>query len=178
MRHRLIWKRASFLIAIATAAACGNPTPSSSLPRGIGAANWPWRYDMVNQPSAAVASQTQSPSGETMSVRSELPVSRERADLRLQNPIPTEAPVDAGRALYGVYCSPCHGIDAAGDGVVAPYFGSIPDLTSAEMQQHGDGWFYATITNGTERMPRYISELTPEERWQIVHFLRTAGTAR
>jgi len=46
------------------------------------------------------------------------------------------------------------------------------------VQQHRDGWFYATITNGTDRMPRYVYELTPGERWQIVHFLRAAGGLR
>ena len=82
------------------------------------------------------------------------------------------------RALFETYCSPCHGHTGAGDGTVSNYFGAIPDLTSGEEQRHGDGWFYATITNGTDRMPRYAHELTPGERWQIVHFLRAAGAAR
>lgn len=179
MRDRLTLSRVTLLVLVAGAgAACGKGATSSGSPHGIAASDWPWRYDMVNQPSVAIASHTESPAGAAMSRRSELPVSREQADLRLPNPIRSNAPVDAGRRLYDIYCVPCHGANAAGNGVVAPYFGSMTDLTSPEIQQHGDGWFYATITNGTERMPRYISELTPDERWQIVHFLRSAGAAR
>jgi hypothetical protein len=65
-----------------------------------------------------------------------------------------------------------------GQGTVSRYFGPLRDLTSSDVQQHGDGWLYATIVNGTDRMPRYAFELTPDERWQIVHFLRAAGAAR
>ena len=139
--------------------------------------DWPWRHDMVNQPSAAIASDARAPAGETMPLGSELPMSRDAAERQLQNPIARDAPVAAGRALYETYCSPCHGPTGTGDGSVAPYFPALPDLTGADVQQHGDGWFYETITNGTERMPRYLAELTPDERWQIVHFLRAAGAA-
>ena len=113
-----------------------------------------------------------------MAVGSELSMSRELAELRLRNPVARDAPSGTGRALFGIYCVPCHGLTGAGDGTVSKYFGSIPDLTGPDVQQHGDGWFYATITNGTERMPRYVSELTPAERWQIVHFLRAAGASQ
>jgi len=140
--------------------------------------DWPWRHEMVNQPSQAIASSTRAPSGEAMTIAAELPMSRELAETRLQSPVRPDAPVDAGHALFHTYCSPCHGETANGAGTVSQYFGSIPDLTSADVQQHGDGWLYETITNGTERMPRYEFELTPNERWQIVHFLRAAGAAQ
>jgi hypothetical protein len=49
------------------------------------------------------------------------------------------------------------------------------DLTSADVQRHGDGWFYAIVTSGTEHMPRASHELTPDERWHVVQFVRTLG---
>jgi len=143
-----------------------------------GCGDWPWRHDMVNQPSKAIASESRAPAGEAMPVGSELPMSREAAERTLQNPVPPGAPIEAGRALYNTYCSPCHGATGSGGGTVSQYFEPLADLTGADVQQHGDGWFYATITNGTERMPRYLGELTPGERWQIVHFLRWAGSPR
>jgi mono/diheme cytochrome c family protein len=143
-----------------------------------GCGDWPWRHDMVNQPSKAVATEARAPAGEAMAVGSQIPMSREAAELQLRNPVAPDAPSTAGRALYGTYCAPCHGLTGAGDGTVSKYFGSIPDLTGSAVQQHGDGWLYATITNGTDKMPRYAYELTPAERWQIVHFLRAAGASR
>ena len=154
---------AGSLIAAAACTSCGD---------------WPWRHDMVNQASRAFASDTRAAAADAMAVGSELPMSRELAELRLQNPFPPDAPIDAGRTLYATYCSPCHGLAGNGGTTVSQYFPTIPDLTGPEVQQHRDGWFYATITNGTDRMPRYVYELTPGERWQIVHFLRAAGGLR
>jgi len=144
----------------------------------VGCGDWPWQHDMGNQPSYPVATVTRGAVPGTIAIGSELPTSRDEADTRLQNPIPADAPVDAGRVLYRTYCSPCHGESANGGGSVSQYFGAIPDLTTTGVQSHGDGWLYETITNGTERMPRYEFELTSNERWQIVHFLRFAGAAQ
>jgi mono/diheme cytochrome c family protein len=56
---------------------------------------------------------------------------------------------------------------------VAKYFPRVGDLTSTDVQKHGDGWFYAIITVGTPTMPAYGHELDARERWQIVRFVRT-----
>jgi mono/diheme cytochrome c family protein len=140
--------------------------------------DWPWRHDMVDQPSRYIGGDTRSAAEETMPVGSELPMSRHLAELRLQSPIAPDASVDTGRALYGIYCNPCHGLSGNGGTAVSQYFPPIPDLTGADVQSHSDGWFYTIIANGTERMPRYVHELTSAERWEIVHFLRAAGAAQ
>ena len=140
--------------------------------------DWPWQHDMVNQPSRAVGENTRSAVRGTVASGADLSMTRELAEQRLRNPIRADAPVDRGRALFETYCVPCHGQAMNGGGTVSRYFGPMQDLTSADVQQHGDGWFYATIANGTDRMPHYAFELTPDERWQIVHFLRAAGAAR
>ena len=139
----------------------------------VACGNWPWRHDMVNQPSHSTSSSSRAPAAGTMPVSGETVLTREVAEQRLHNPVAPAAPVDAGRALYGMYCVPCHGATGAGDGPVSKYFGEVRGLSAPEVQQHADGWLFATITNGTERMPRYIHEITADERWQIVHFLRS-----
>jgi len=106
-------------------------------------------------------------------VSGETPLTRDAAEPQLVNPIASTASVDTGRRLYSVYCVPCHGAAGGGDGPVSKYFGQIRRLDDAEVQQHADGWLFATMTNGTDRMPRYITELTPADRWQIVHFIRS-----
>jgi mono/diheme cytochrome c family protein len=143
-----------------------------------GCGDWPWRHDMADQPSRPIATESRAPVGGTMPVGTELPVNRENAEKHLRNPLSPASPTAAGRALYDIYCVPCHGASGAGDGPVSAYFGAMPDLTGPDVQKHGDAWLYATITDGTEHMPRYAHELTPDERWQIVHFLRRAGEAK
>ena len=135
--------------------------------------DWPWRHDMANQPSHSTSSSSHAPAMGSLSVSGETQLTRDAAETRLVNPIASTAAVDAGRRLYDVYCVPCHGAAGAGDGPVSKYFGQIRRLDDAEEQRHTVAWLFATITNGTERMPRYITELTPAERWQIVHFVRS-----
>jgi len=97
-----------------------------------------------------------------------------RAGDRISNPIEPRSPLERGRRLYSTYCVPCHGETGTGrDGAVAKHLPSVGDLTSPEVQQHGDGWLYAIITAGTKTMPAYAHELEPHERWQIIAFVRT-----
>lgn len=142
------------------------------------ACDWPWHHDMVDQPSLQTATSPRPPAAGAVPVGGELPINRDVADRRLNNPIAGAGPTETGRALYGSYCSPCHGIGGIGNGPVARFFVPPGDLTSATVQQHSDGWIYATITNGTARMPRQGTELSPQERWEVVNFVRSFGAAR
>jgi mono/diheme cytochrome c family protein len=134
--------------------------------------DWPWTHDMANQPSRSIGSTTRAAAPGALTVSGETSMTRERAEQVLVTPVPPDAPVDRGRTLYATYCVPCHGEDGSGHARLSEYFGNVPDLGAPDVQQHADGWLFATITNGTARMPRYAHELTPEERWQVVHLLR------
>lgn len=138
----------------------------------------PWKHDMVDQPSLQTATSPRPPAAGTVPLRGELPIDRNVAERALSNPIAGTGPTQTGRALYGSYCSPCHGTAGIGNGPVARFFAPSGDLTSAAVQQHSDGWIYATITNGTARMPRQGTELSPQERWEVVNFVRSFGAPR
>lgn len=140
--------------------------------------DWPWKHDMADQQSLQTATSPRPPAAGTVPVSGELPIDRTVAERVLNNPIAGAGPTDSGRGLYGSYCSPCHGIAGIGNGPVARFFVPPGDLTSAAVQQHSDGWIYATITNGTARMPRQGTELSPQERWEIVNVVRSFGVAR
>ena len=60
-----------------------------------------------------------------------------------------------------------------GDGPVAEVFIPPADLANPFVQGNTDGWFYGTIRNGVRLMPRYGAELTSDQVWQIVTYLRT-----
>ena len=88
----------------------------------------------------------------------------------------------AGAAVFGRLCVPCHGAAAAGDG---PSAGSLEDVWGdrvrpADLRQplarSGPGWgdLYRTITTGLDGTPMmgFAEVTTPEERWELVAFIR------
>jgi mono/diheme cytochrome c family protein len=130
--------------------------------------DWPWRHDMADQPSPSAAAGPRSPAIGSVPRETGGPFDRVEGEL-VPNPLAVDVPVANGQALYEKYCVPCH------DGPVGKHFPRMPLLSSPEVQRHGDGWLYATITNGTPLMPPYGHELDPSERWQIVRFLRSTA---
>jgi mono/diheme cytochrome c family protein len=136
--------------------------------------DWPWLHDMARQPSPATLQGPRSPAEGVAPLGERGPTNPADGEV-VANPLSSvEAAIASGRALYGEYCTPCHGISGSGrDGAVAKYFPRVGDLRSAAVQQHGDGWLYAVISVGTATMPAYGHELDTFERWQIVRFVRT-----
>jgi mono/diheme cytochrome c family protein len=136
--------------------------------------DWPWHHDMVDQPSRPAAAGPRSPAPGAVTIDGEVSIDRD-TDGR-SSPLVQARAAPAGRALYAIYCVPCHGTDGTGqDGPVAKYFPRVGDLMNDSVQTHTDGWLYTTITVGTQTMPAFGYELAPDERWQIVAFLRTLG---
>jgi S-disulfanyl-L-cysteine oxidoreductase SoxD len=141
----------------------------------VAACDWPWRHDMVDAPSQPGAAAPRPAVPQALPIGAALPPAPTVADA-LRNPFPTATP-SHGRALYAVYCAPCHGLSGTGDGPVARYYVPVGDLTKDDVQRHTDGWLYGVIVNGviengTAKMPRYAHELSLVERWEVVHFLR------
>jgi putative copper export protein/mono/diheme cytochrome c family protein len=89
--------------------------------------------------------------------------------------------IAAGLALYGTHCAGCHGAAGAGDGPDARSLPRAPtDLRSARVAQHTAGdvfWWISRGVAGT-RMPAFASEMSEEERWDVVNALRALGAAQ
>jgi mono/diheme cytochrome c family protein len=117
------------------------------------------------------------PPGTVPRTGGELPLPREERDAAAKraNPIPSSAEsVATGQKLYAIYCSPCHGPGAKGDGPVSPKFIPPPDLTHPSIQKgRTDGYLQHVIGMGGAVMPAYGEALSPEERWHVVNFLRS-----
>ena len=95
---------------------------------------------------------------------------------RLENPRTASPAVQAeGAALYRIYYAVCHGADGAGDSLLAEYLPRLPDLRSPAVQRRSDGRLYAVVHGGGFRMPAYGDALSENERWAVVHFVRTLG---
>ena len=83
-----------------------------------------------------------------------------------------------GQERFHLYCAPCHGGAANGQGVVAqakPGFTTpIRNLHDAVVQpdQYADGAIFNTITHGKGVMSPYGDKLTLRDRWAVVAWVR------
>ena len=79
----------------------------------------------------------------------------------------------SGAELYGIYCATCHGIAGEGDGPVGEHFRRMPNLTTPNVQNYADGWLFSIVREGGFNMPRFGPDLSENERWAVVHHVRT-----
>jgi mono/diheme cytochrome c family protein len=97
----------------------------------------------------------------------------------LSNPyIPTKENLELGKSKFLTYCSPCHGNFADGDSRLRGQFPNPPTLHSTRARDFSDGMIYHIITNGQNVMPSYASQVTREERWAIVNYIRVLQRAK
>lgn len=90
----------------------------------------------------------------------------------LKNPIPlTEKSLAEGKVLFERYCQHCHGATGAGDGKVAAMYKGVPNYASDAYKTMNDGHIFHVITYGKARMWPHGSQVNPEERWKIVHYV-------
>lgn len=134
---------------------------------------WPWNRDMYDQPSLKTQERPQdSPPQSIPKKGKERPLDRLKDSARLINPVAaTEQSLQSGKQLFGIYCTPCHGLTGQGDGTVSRKFipaAPLPQLTSTQP----DGYLYLTVRHGGAIMPAYGSSLSQQERWDIVNYLR------
>ena len=91
----------------------------------------------------------------------------------------TPAVLAAGRALYDDKCVSCHGDKGKGDGPESEMYDTPPaDLTKPGLLDGmSDGELFWKITQGRRPMPSFRKQYTDEQRWQLVHFIRTFAPA-
>lgn len=82
--------------------------------------------------------------------------------------------VAAGKKVFDSLCWSCHGYDGKGTGPAATALPIKPaNFSSPMVQKQTDGAIFWKITTGRGTMASYGQSLTPTQRWQLVHFLRT-----
>jgi mono/diheme cytochrome c family protein len=93
----------------------------------------------------------------------------------LENPIPmSEASVASGEMLYMANCVQCHGETGRGDGPLAADLQPPPANFFVHVPFHTDGTLFSWINEGVPgtAMPAWGNELTEEEMWNLVNYLR------
>jgi cytochrome c len=77
-----------------------------------------------------------------------------------------------GRGKFEIHCAACHGL--LGDGVspVATQMSLRPPPNLHKLRNPGPGHVFQVVTEGYGLMASYAAELTPQERWAVVAYLR------
>ncbi|MBQ27437.1 MAG: cytochrome C [Nitrospiraceae bacterium] len=96
-----------------------------------------------------------------------------------QNPIlPTQASIGRGILVYAKNCQVCHGSRGDGDGPSSLSLGvAMANFMDPAIQRQSDGSLYWKITVGRRAMPNWQLQLSEEDRWHVVNFLRTMFSA-
>jgi mono/diheme cytochrome c family protein len=82
-----------------------------------------------------------------------------------------------GKASFGIFCAPCHGESGKGDGPVGVKLKPRPSNIGPGGMLPGlsDGELFTIVTNGAGAMPSFAADLSPEDRWRVVAWLRAAN---
>lgn len=158
----------------------------AALVAAMSAGAFPWNKDMADQPSAKPQESRPPPPPDSVPVsgRETVPAPTTERELfkakddaaALRNPVPATAQsVARGASLYRVNCVVCHGKSGRGDGPVGRQFTRTPpvDLNKQYTQGQADGQLFFTLTRGRVAMPAYRDALSPQERWDVINYLRS-----
>lgn len=76
--------------------------------------------------------------------------------------------------LFSRTCATCHGSAGYGGSLVAADMGlpRPPSFHSDSIRRLSDAFIYDVVTNGHGRMPPYGWQLTPDERWSAIAYVR------
>ena len=99
----------------------------------------------------------------------------------IDNPYPiTDAGLAEGKELYDVMCGICHGEKADGLGYLArdeseggKYPAAPANLLLEEHVTASNGRYYHAIMYGKNLMGAYKDKLSYEERWNVIHYIRS-----
>lgn len=107
-----------------------------------------------------------------------------------------EALLRRGQNRYNIYCSPCHGYDGQGKGMVALRSQAIASTNSSPLNprnlveaplpngnggvtvQMPNGQLFNTISNGYNTMMGYGAQIPHADRWAIVSYVRALERAQ
>ncbi len=105
---------------------------------------------------------------------------RARATAELiKNPYPiTTSGLATGKELYNTFCGICHGEKGDGAGYLVRDDGGVYPVQPAnflleEFLNASNGRYYHSIMHGKNLMGSYKDKISYEERWQVIHYIRS-----
>jgi len=87
--------------------------------------------------------------------------------------------LDRGRQRFDVFCSPCHGRQGNGEGMIVQRgFKQPASFHVDRLRAQPLGYFYDVMTNGFNEMSSYASQVPVEDRWAIAAYVRALQLSR
>jgi len=84
-----------------------------------------------------------------------------------------------GQDRYKIFCTPCHGLQGNGEGMIAMRgMKHPPSFHIDRLRQAPNGYFYDVITNGFGAMYSYSERVPPTDRWAIIAYVRALQLSR
>lgn len=95
----------------------------------------------------------------------------------IDNPYPiTKGGLARGKELYDIFCGVCHGEKGEGNGGIYEsgiYPAAPANLVNEEFTAASNGRYYHAIMYGKNVMGSYADKISYEERWQVIHYIRS-----
>jgi mono/diheme cytochrome c family protein len=91
-----------------------------------------------------------------------------------------DATMARGKQRFGIYCTPCHGDDGKGMGMVARRAAGLNEgtwvpptnLTEERLHFMPVGELFNSVSNGIRNMPAYGRQIPVADRWSIILYVR------
>lgn len=100
--------------------------------------------------------------------------------MNMKNPLQFNlSTIREGRTLYTGHCEVCHGIHGDGKGnaaVIGKYKPMPRNFTDTTvMSKKSDGMLFYSVSKGVHGTRMFAREeiMKPDQRWAVIHFLRT-----
>lgn len=78
-----------------------------------------------------------------------------------------------GKERFKINCSMCHGIAGDGQGIISKYgLGGIANFHDSRLRELPEGAIFDTITHGKGNMAPHGPNITVEDRWAIIAYVR------
>ena len=96
------------------------------------------------------------------------------------NPLPVTATLlHRGQERFTIYCAPCHGAQADGNGVTKKLgMAVVANLHDKRIVEMPDGEIFNTVTHGKNLMQSYAAQVPVEDRWAIIAYVRALQLSR
>lgn len=102
-----------------------------------------------------------------------------RAKDAKEPPPVTASLMQTGRKNFEIFCTPCHGLDGDGGGMVVQRgFPAPPSYHTDRLRNATAQHFFDVITNGYGVMYSYAARVSPHDRWAIVAYIRALQESR
>lgn len=89
-------------------------------------------------------------------------------------PIPIDrAAIDRGQERFNIFCAVCHGQLGDGNGMIPKRgYRQPPTYHQDRLRRAPVGYIFDVATNGFGAMPDYAAQISVDDRWKIVAYIR------